>query len=124
MGLYPLHRVLMENKIGRLLQRNEIVHHIDGNTQNDNIDNLELLTNIEHATLHAMTVDDIECVCPICDTGFSLRPNQYRLRVKRSKYKSKPTCSSKCGGIAGWAKRRKQGDKSKIDTAKNKNEQS
>jgi len=108
MGLYPLHRVLMENKIGRLLERDEVVHHVDGDAQNDAIDNLELLTNTQHAILHAKRIDDVKCVCPICSINFSLRPSQYRLRVKRSKNKSEPTCSSKCGGIAGWNQRREK----------------
>ena len=36
------HRVLMEQHIGRRLEPWELVHHKDGNTQNNSIDNLEL----------------------------------------------------------------------------------
>ena len=98
-GLYPLHRVMMENKIGRLLTSREAVHHIDGDRTNDTIDNLQLLSRSEHARLHSRTVRYIDCVCPICGKRFSLRPNIYRTRVKLKKDR-RPCCSRKCGYVS------------------------
>ena len=47
------HREKMEKKIRRKLQRYEIVHHIDGDKSNDDIDNLYLCKNLsEHTLLH------------------------------------------------------------------------
>ena len=46
------HRLVIENNIGRFLAPFEIVHHIDGNKKNNNVDNLLLLTQGEHASLH------------------------------------------------------------------------
>jgi hypothetical protein len=43
------HRIVMEEKLGRPLLRSEIVHHIDGNTSNNNPDNLQIMTQSEHA---------------------------------------------------------------------------
>ena len=37
------HRVVMENYLGRLLTKGEVVHHLDGNKHNNQIENLELL---------------------------------------------------------------------------------
>lgn len=48
-----LYRKLAEIKIGRPLQSNEEVHHIDGNHENNNPDNLKVLTASEHSKLHA-----------------------------------------------------------------------
>lgn len=46
-------RLVMEKHIGRYLENGEIVHHIDEDKQNDNIENLMLLKNRgEHITLH------------------------------------------------------------------------
>lgn len=46
------HRILMEEKLGRKLTPNEVVHHIDGNKTNNDIDNLAVMTRAEHAILH------------------------------------------------------------------------
>jgi hypothetical protein len=43
------HRLVMEEHLGRYLTRDEVVHHRDGNKQNNAIENLELFqTNAEH----------------------------------------------------------------------------
>lgn len=39
------HRVVMEQKLMRLLNRDEVVHHIDGNPNNNHADNLELFAS-------------------------------------------------------------------------------
>ncbi len=46
------HRYLMEQKIGRKLNFNEVVHHIDGDKLNNNIDNLQIVSRGEHINLH------------------------------------------------------------------------
>lgn len=45
---FPLHRLVMEWKMGRKLVEGEVVHHIDGDTLNNNPNNLELLGVSEH----------------------------------------------------------------------------
>lgn len=48
------HRFIMEKKIRRFLKKNEIVHHIDQNTLNNNPENLMLFPNhSEHIKHHA-----------------------------------------------------------------------
>lgn len=48
----PLHRLLMEEFLGRKLSKNEHVHHIDENPLNNEIDNLQLMTKAEHISHH------------------------------------------------------------------------
>lgn len=48
------HQLVMEKRIGRYLKKEEVVHHIDGNKSNNDINNLLLLTNSDHAKLHAI----------------------------------------------------------------------
>ena len=52
-GYIYLHRVLIESKIGRYLVRDELVHHIDGNPENNHWSNLEITTRRGHAKIHA-----------------------------------------------------------------------
>ena len=47
------HRLVMENYISRYLNGKEIVHHKNGNTLDNDINNLELMTASEHSKLHA-----------------------------------------------------------------------
>ena len=46
------HRFIMEQYLGRYLHPEEIIHHKDRNTLNNNIDNLQILTRSEHIKLH------------------------------------------------------------------------
>lgn len=46
------HRVVAEEKLGRPLEEGEIVHHIDGNKFNNDPDNLQVMTQSEHARIH------------------------------------------------------------------------
>ena len=47
------HIIVMENFLGRRLEKNEVVHHIDGDKTNNNINNLDLCTINEHNNCHA-----------------------------------------------------------------------
>jgi hypothetical protein len=47
-----LHDLIAEMMIGRPLRHDEVVHHIDGDKLNNNLDNLEVMTRAEHTTLH------------------------------------------------------------------------
>jgi len=47
-----MHRVMAEQKLGRPLAPGEIVHHKDGDKWNNDLDNLEVMTQSEHARLH------------------------------------------------------------------------
>jgi len=52
-GEYHLeHRMIMEKSIGRKLEDSEIVHHINGDIEDNRIENLGLMTRGEHTSLH------------------------------------------------------------------------
>lgn len=47
-----VHVVVMEERMGRRLRPGEVVHHIDQNKQNNELSNLQLMSNADHAALH------------------------------------------------------------------------
>ena len=51
-GYAPEHRIKMSKKLGRPLDSNEIVHHIDGNKRNNKIKNLQLMSRQDHWKTH------------------------------------------------------------------------
>jgi hypothetical protein len=46
-----IHRETMENYLGRKLNNNEHIHHINGNKSDNKIENLEIHTNSSHRKL-------------------------------------------------------------------------
>lgn len=97
-GLYPLHRVIAENNIGRLLDKREHAHHIDGDKENNTPQNISVLTCSDHSKIHNPKVKDSEMVRFFCSCGKEIivKPHIYRLRIKRNK-SNFIYCSRSCG---------------------------
>lgn len=68
-----VHRFLAEILVGRPLEEDEHVHHIDGNRINNEFSNLQVLSASEHSILHhSMSGDSLtkEIKCLQCDKLF------------------------------------------------------
>jgi hypothetical protein len=50
---------LAEKKIGRYLRKDEVVHHVDGNILNNAPENIEVMTQSEHAKFENIRRDKI-----------------------------------------------------------------
>ena len=92
------HRYIIEQHLGRLLSPNEVVHHKDGNKKNNNIDNLEIMSNSEHSKFHNRGKGRKFCLlkCPWCGELFKLPYNHSFLQKKNKLHCN--CCSNECRG--------------------------
>jgi HNH endonuclease len=91
---YP--RWLMEQRLGRPLEPDETVQHRDGDFNNNDDSNLELLPRSQHSATDAKRVKLIELTCPMCDKHFQRSPRLVRDKSKKGKVSS--FCSRECAG--------------------------
>lgn len=54
------HRLIMSEHVGRPLCEGEVVHHINGNTHDNRIENLALMKHGEHSRLRATSISSAE----------------------------------------------------------------
>jgi len=60
-GRYIMEHILViEEKIGRFIKEDAIIHHIDGNKLNNNIDNLFLIEEENSKTIHMQIHNELE----------------------------------------------------------------
>ena len=98
---YP--KYLLEQKLGRSLERNETCDHIDGDFSNNSLDNLQLLSRADNIRKHAalQPAETGVFTCPVCNCSFTKLMRHARHNRKQSK--SGPYCSKSCAGKASRA---------------------
>lgn len=84
------HRLVMERHLGRKLTPKENVHHIDGDTLNNDPSNLQIVTRSEHMTIHGkdrrrkLSPEDVSLAKTLREQGVSYRAIAERLPVSES----------------------------------------
>lgn len=91
------HRIVMENHLGRLLKKSEVVHHLNGNRKDNQIDNLELMERAAHSRKHGVLRGKsmVLLSCPECHEEFSRRSGNVHSLHGSGRY---TCCSPKCRG--------------------------
>lgn len=92
------HRIVMENHIGRLLEKGEVVHHRGEDKKENVIENLKLYSNHGHNEFHSneKKVPMIKLECAYCGKSFERKGN--KVRYARKKGQVDFFCSCKCNG--------------------------
>ena len=98
-GYVLFHRIIMENKIGRLLEKREQVHHINGDTYDNRQENLEIMMLGEHQRFHMKQRYmnkklTITVICKNCGIEFERRKSI----LPNVKGTINIFCSRKCNG--------------------------
>lgn len=77
-GYVAEHRLVMEGHLGRYLTRDEVVHHISQDIDDNRIANLQVMTHAEHTILHnkISTWSERHLCCIEC--GTFTRPHKGR----------------------------------------------
>lgn len=117
-GYVLYHRIVMENHLGRILNLNEVVHHIDGDKFNNNISNLQLMNCKDHVKLHGLKHGRkyVLLKCPECDTLFEIEyKNSFLCKKTTASF-----CSRKCNGSFN-RKKQLYGLTHKMETAVSEN---
>jgi hypothetical protein len=86
----PEHRVIMERYLGRYLAPDELVHHIDGDKLNNQLENLLIVSMAQHRRIHNYTTMKYshgysdESLIKLYSDGFSTRDVACILGVSKS----------------------------------------
>jgi len=91
---YP--KWLMELQIGRVLDSNDTIDHIDSNINNNDLNNLRIMPRDEHSAEDTRRVKKVKFKCAWCDNEFERSPRLIRDKAKKGK--AGPFCSRQCAG--------------------------
>lgn len=96
---YP--KYLVEVHLGRYLDANETIDHIDGNFLNNNIENLRVIDRTQHAIEDAVRNKNVTVKCKYCGKEFTIEGSKLHCRNRKDRHQSGYFCSRQCSGKYG-----------------------
>lgn len=99
-GYVLYHRIVVENHLGRLLNADEVVHHINHDKFDNRIENLEVMNSSNHNRKHGLEHGRkwAKLKCPICGRIFELEYNKTVYQKYPGDTTKAQCCSRFCGG--------------------------
>ena len=94
------HREVMERHLGRPLREGEVVHHINLDSTNNSLDNLEVVSHSTHQRLHKMSNAAYRSLVRSA-RRVGMKPGEF-LEMEREQHPSRAA-----GKVVGRGKRRK-----------------
>lgn len=103
-GYVMLHRLLLELKLERYLEKDEVSHHIDEDKSHNDPSNLGVMTFSEHTRHHRENEKHQvgKFKCPIC--GKKFKRDMQRARSHWREGRNGPFCSLSCSTTNRWTK--------------------
>ena len=83
------HRYIMEQHIGRKLEKGEHIHHLNKNPLDNRLENLVIIRSHDHMCLHKQKYPDVK-ICAVCGKEYQCNPRKRRRQQ---------TCSTECAII-------------------------
>jgi hypothetical protein len=97
---YP--KYLMETYLGRKLNNDETVDHINNDFTDDRIENLQILSRADNIRKSAPEKELFHFICPIC--GKASTKEKKNVMHNKKQGKGGPYCSRSCAGKASHIK--------------------
>jgi len=114
---YP--KFLVEFIMDHCLKSDEVVHHLDGDFTNNNLDNLAIMKRSKHTTSHQILNLTKTFVCPNCKKSFSLTGKRLHDAFWSSlRHNNGPFCSRHCAGKFSTTQMSLDGEIHQVEPAK------
>jgi hypothetical protein len=91
---YP--KFIMEKHLGRYLNNNETVDHIDRNINNNDVSNLQIINRKDHSELDVKRIKDVLVNCSYCNKEFLILGKNIRNHQRKNNLLF---CSDICKGL-------------------------
>lgn len=83
------------------MEKNETVHHKDGDFLNNNLSNLEVIDRRQHVINDVIRNKDVSVTCAYCGKTFTIKGADMHCRNRKDRKHNGYFCSRQCSGKYG-----------------------